>query len=216
MTLSTTRAAFLAASAAFAGGGCDDGSCFVRGTKVRTPSGDRFIEDLVVGDRVLAWDGAAVVERAVLACHERVADEVFSLRAGDVVIAGVTGEHPFWDDVLMAWRPLRSLTLASRLAVLHEGRLHPVAVVELRRAGGAATVFNLSVSAPEQNYFVEGALVHNKTPSRDCIEDVDCADDETCDNDAAICVPSCVEADCAEGASCSADSNACEADPADV
>jgi len=171
----TSRAAFLAASAAFAAAttACG-GDCFVRGTMVKTPKGDRRIEDLVVGDEVLAYDGGAVVVRTVLACHERQADEVFSVRAGDVVIGGVSAEHPVWDDSVQAWRPVRSLTLASRLLVLVQGHLAVQNVVELRRAAGVSTVFNLSVSAPENNYFVEGVLVHNKTET--CTVDADCGE----------------------------------------
>ncbi|HEY1098379.1 MAG TPA: Hint domain-containing protein, partial [Myxococcota bacterium] len=61
MTITTTRAIFVAASAAFLNSGCFAGdSCFVRGTKVRTPDGDKNIEDLVVGDDVLAYDGERV------------------------------------------------------------------------------------------------------------------------------------------------------------
>ncbi|QEW19356.1 hypothetical protein LA6_001540 [Marinibacterium anthonyi] len=33
--------------------------CFARGTRIRTPDGDRLIEDLVIGDRVMTYDTGA-------------------------------------------------------------------------------------------------------------------------------------------------------------
>ncbi|MFZ4580421.1 MAG: Hint domain-containing protein, partial [Myxococcota bacterium] len=46
----------LMALAAIAFAGCDLWTCVEAGTPIATPAGERAIEDLTVGDLVLAWD----------------------------------------------------------------------------------------------------------------------------------------------------------------
>jgi hypothetical protein len=173
-----SSAAFLAASATLAA--CGE-TCFIAGTRIRTPRGERPIEDLGVGDEVLSFDGAQVVTRRILARQARTAEETFSVRAGDHAIAGVTAEHPFWDESTQAWRPLRSLTLTSKLMTLLHNDVSVVAISELRRGSARmVTVHNLSVDGPEHNYFAENILVHNKSTIL-CVDDTDCAEGTVCE-----------------------------------
>jgi hypothetical protein len=148
-------------------------SCFVRGTRVRVPSGVRAIEDLRVGDEVLSYslaDRKHVVRRVANVLRSR-AKTIHAIRAGEFEIAGVTPEHPFWDASTESWREVSALSLSSVLLVgldAHELRPQPVTELKCVPARDEVDVFNVTIEGEEQNYFANGILVHNK--SRPCDE----------------------------------------------
>ena len=81
------------------GCGCGGGSnCFLSGTKIDTPDGQRNIEDLKAGDKVLSFDKES--KRVVL---NTVSEPFVSTRSGYYLIKTVSGreirvtaEHPFY------------------------------------------------------------------------------------------------------------------------
>jgi hypothetical protein len=126
-------------------------SCFVAGTPLLTPDGDKPIERFQVGDWVLSrseHDPEEPLEaRRVEAVFVRVAP-LFELRVGGRVIR-TTVEHPFYVHGL-GWRTARELKPGDRLCS-HDGQCVPVeAVTDL---GEVATVYNLRV-AEYHTYFV--------------------------------------------------------------
>ncbi|MBX7194775.1 MAG: Hint domain-containing protein [Sandaracinaceae bacterium] len=147
------------------------GACFVRGTRIATPKGRRPIEDLAVGDTVFAYDTerAVIVERPVVDVLRTRSRELLSLRAGELVIAGVTSEHPFWDTRSSRWVRAEDLALGHHLlGWLGAGETRALPISELRREKvyGEVEVFNITVGGGEEhNYFAEGLLVHNKVAS---------------------------------------------------
>jgi hypothetical protein len=144
------------------------GTCFVRGTRVSTPKGLRPIEDLAVGDTVFSYDlaRACIVERPVTDLLRSTSREIFSVRAGELSIAGVTAEHPFWDTRSESWVKASQLALGhSVLGWLGAGdtRALPVDALARVRTQAEVEVFNITVGGGEEhNYFAEGILVHNK------------------------------------------------------
>lgn len=144
------------------------GTCFVRGTRIATPKGRKPIEDLVVGDTVFSYDTerAVIVERPVVDVLRAKSREIMSLRAGELVIGGVTFEHPFWDVGSSRWVRAEDLALGHQLlGWLGAGETRALPVSELRREKiyGEIEVFNITVGGGEEhNYFAEGLLVHNK------------------------------------------------------
>lgn len=153
------------ASALLACGG--ETSCFVSGTRVLTPRGLRTIEELAEGDEVVSFDperGAIAVRRVREILH-RTVRQVVRVRAGEISIAGVSPDHPFWDATTRTFRPVATLSLESRLSVLLPGTRTPrdLAVEEIAVvAGPPVEVWNLEVDGEEHTYFAEGILVHNK------------------------------------------------------
>jgi hypothetical protein len=88
---------------------CED-SCFVHGTLVATPGGDRPIEALTVGDTVLAYAHAdgALVPRRVVAVHRSLVREVRTIELDDQQVTA-SPSHPFWVPARGAYLPVRDL-----------------------------------------------------------------------------------------------------------
>ena len=162
--------------------GCGD-SCFVRGTRIATPTGDRHIEDIAVGDVILAYSHTehAVVPRRVVAIHRSVARETRT-----VVVANgeaerrlrATPSHPFWVESRREYVAVRDLRAGDALLLRTSTGLRE-AIVQSITAEEAALpsvdVFNISVETPESNYFAERVLVHNKSPLVNSCESADIA-----------------------------------------
>ena len=149
------------------GASCGGSSCFVRGTRIVTPRGFRRIEDLVVGDPVYSLDleTGQPVARTVARLLRARATEILHIAAGELVLAGVTPEHPFYDAERKAWTPAAELGEKARLvAWLGAGDVREMEITTRRTSppAGRIDVFNLTIDGPEHNYFAEGLLVHNK------------------------------------------------------
>lgn len=143
--------------------------CFVRGTRVRTPSGTTPIEKLAVGDEVLSVveSTMALVVRRVTALHRAHVRRTRTITAAGRRVV-TTDEHPFWDAERRVWTRAGDLTVGSVLAVVAKGRLVP-AIVEstTREEHDLVEVFNLTVEGPEHTYLAEDVAVHNKSVPMD-------------------------------------------------
>ena len=72
-------------------------TCFIAGTRIHTPSGPKPIEALTVGEAVWAWcnETQQPVARPIVRLFRGESRETFRIQAGEFVVEGVTGEHPF-------------------------------------------------------------------------------------------------------------------------
>lgn len=160
--------------------GCCEGwqpVCFVAGTPVTLADGStRPIEQLLVGDRVLAYDeerGVTVPSRITRTfVHTEVRQAL--VRINGALTA--TGNHPFY--VVGRDEPVRAdeLAIGDRLFVLDgpatgRGRApetpRRLQVRSLELLPSVGTVYNIEV-AGRHNYFAGGVLVHNKTATGGC------------------------------------------------
>ena len=128
-------------------------TCVARGTAIATPDGPRGVEELAVGDAVIAFDvdsGRSSVTRveAIVASH---GEPLFEVTPG----LRLTGRHPVHADG--RWVEAEALAGGSELMTLDA---QPV-VASPRRIDGGDTVYDLSVGWPH-TYFAGGVLVHNK------------------------------------------------------
>ncbi|MGE5660607.1 MAG: polymorphic toxin-type HINT domain-containing protein, partial [Actinomycetota bacterium] len=136
------------------------GQCFVAGTEILTTEGIKNIEDIRVGDWVIADDPitpGGVVAHQVLETFVRETDALYDLYVDGEVIS-TTGEHPFWVPDL-GWVEAKDLTVGSLLQTA-DGRVVDVDGVQKRE--GKFEVYNFRVEGIP-TYFVSelGILVHN-------------------------------------------------------
>ncbi len=138
--------------------------CFVAGTKVQTPDGEKSIEDIKVGDKVLSSDpeqgenGSVVRVQKVVQVFERTATEVVDIRIGKETITA-TPEHPFW-VIGKGWVAAGQLEQGSQLLTKNT----TVAKVDsIKRRSGEFKVYNFEV-AEAHTYYVStlSVLVHNQ------------------------------------------------------
>jgi hypothetical protein len=134
--------------------------CFVAGTVVKTPFGDRPIEQMRPGDSVWSYDteSGQVVVQHVVSVYRNWTDHLAIVQAGSDPILS-TRRHRYWVENLGAWIAAADLESEMELRTL-SGQPHTCSgvIVVSRRE----TTFNLHTSVV-QNFFVGdiGLLVHN-------------------------------------------------------
>ncbi|MEG4529780.1 polymorphic toxin-type HINT domain-containing protein, partial [Microcoleus sp. D2_18a_D3] len=136
------------------------GNCFVAGTEILTVDGIKNIEDIQVGDWVIADDPTTPGEieaRQVLNTFVRETDALVDLYVDGEVIS-TTGEHPFWVSD-KGWVEAKDLVVGSLLQTA-DGR--SIDVDKIEKQEGKFEVYNFSVE-DFHTYFVSdwGILVHN-------------------------------------------------------
>ncbi|MDM9580199.1 polymorphic toxin-type HINT domain-containing protein [Nostoc sp. GT001] len=143
-------------------------NCFVAGTEILTTEGIKNIEDIKVGDWVIADDPTTPGEieaRQVTDTFVRETTALVDLYVDGEVIS-TTGEHPFWTPD-KGWVEAKDLQVGSLLQT-EDGRVIDVDRVEKRE--GQFEVYNFKVDG-FHSYFVSGlgVLVHNATYDDDDI-----------------------------------------------
>ncbi len=146
---------------------CYNSQCFVAGTLIKTPDGDKNIENISAGDKVYAYDEATgdIAEKEVVRTFEH---EVYELY--HVVIDGeeivTTAEHPFYrvdkdSDNGNGFVGARDLKPGDQILLL-EGITGTVEEVFKEELTEPVKVYNFEVK-DYHTYFVgeQGVLVHN-------------------------------------------------------
>ena len=140
-------------------------SCFAPGTKVWTLTGPLRIEQVKVGDRVLAQDveSGELAYKPVLAVTVRQPTPRLKIGLGSETIIATLG-HPFW-LAGKGWQLTKQLEVGANLHTLSGGQA--VETVEKEESGFSdnGCSHNLVV-ADFHTYFVgeRGILVHDNTP----------------------------------------------------
>jgi len=150
----------LANSKKMTGGAGGGPQCFVAGTEILTVDGIKNIEDIRVGDWVIADDPTTpggIEAKEVLDTFENEATELYDLYVDGEVIS-TTGEHPFWVPD-KGWVKASDLAVGSLLQTDEE---MCVDVDKIERREGNFKVYNFEVEG-FPTYFVSelGILVHN-------------------------------------------------------
>lgn len=135
--------------------------CFAEGTSVRTPDGEKGIEQLQPGDYVLSDDPrtpGGIKAEQVLGTFMREANSVIDLRIGDRVIT-TTDDHPFWVPG-QGWVEAKDLQVGMPLQTDRETF---VGIDGIERREGSFQVYNLDIAGFD-TFFVSDLdlLVHNE------------------------------------------------------
>ena len=134
--------------------------CFVAGTEILTTEGLKKIEDIQVGDWVIADDPTTpgeIEKHQVLDAYQREVTTLIDIYIDGEVISATT-EHPIW-VVDKGWVEPKDLQVGDKLQT-EDGRI--VDVDKLERREGDFKVYNFHVEGIP-TYFVSGLgiLVHN-------------------------------------------------------
>ncbi|WP_349407797.1 polymorphic toxin-type HINT domain-containing protein [Pseudalkalibacillus sp. SCS-8] len=134
-------------------------NCFTAGTKVLTDQGEKPIDEIKVGDKVLAKSDKTgeVAYKDVVGLFQKQADEIYYIHIGDEIIE-VTAEHPFWLEGI-GWTLVKDLNVGD---LLHSSDGTQLAIEKIEKEPRQATVYNFEV-ADYHSYFVSnlGIWVHN-------------------------------------------------------
>jgi len=139
--------------------------CFTAGTLIATPSGDRAIESLQIGDEVLAYDftNQKVVRDVISYTSEKIGSELVLMTLDNGTTLEVTPDHPFYDQESGLWIYADQVKTGTTLLNLQKSPANLVKVVsvlERRITTSEQSVFNLTTEN-HHNYFAGGVLVHN-------------------------------------------------------
>lgn len=139
----------------------DPCGCFTAGTKVYTESGNKNIEDIIVGDLVWAFDDKTekIELKKVIRTFTKERDHIYRIYFGDNVIEA-TNDHPFF--IGGKWLEVEQLKTGDYLS-LYDGTEMAISKIEYEK--GIFTVFNFEVEN-YHTYYVskENVLVHNSGP----------------------------------------------------
>jgi len=134
-------------------------NCFVAGTKVLTDEGEKNIEDIKVGDKVLSKDEETgeVAYKEVTATFNHETDEIYNIHVGGQTIES-TYNHPFY-VAGKGWTFVKDLKVGD-LLVQSDGNTLRIDSIELLHK--YVTVYNMTVDE-FHTYFVSdiGIWVHN-------------------------------------------------------
>jgi hypothetical protein len=139
--------------------------CFVPGTVVKTPDGDRPIEAFSEGDCVLSMDLETERQTTgrVLGVRRNWTERIVRVGVGEAEIVATSG-HPFWLPELHLWRAAGRLRVGDRLTTPSG----PAMVTSLRTEDRLTATVNLEVSTWHNFYAGHaGILVHNGTEGLD-------------------------------------------------
>lgn len=142
-------------------GGLVQCNCFVAGTKVKTDHGEKNIEDIEVGDKVLSKDETTGEEeyKEVTFTFNHQSDEIYKIQVGDQSIEA-TYNHPFYVKD-KGWVFVKDLKVGD-LLVRSDGNTLKIDSIELEQKN--VTVYNMTVDE-FHTYFVSelGIWVHNSS-----------------------------------------------------
>jgi hypothetical protein len=138
--------------------------CFVAGTMVVTVDGLQPIENLVVGDKVVAGDPGAATQQVhpITAAFIRTVPVVLDLCVQRTKIT-CSPEHPLWVNGV-GWRNAGTLHVGD--ALLTQGGC-PTQIDFVKRHQGVFTVYNIEVAGIHTYCVSElGIIAHNKAAKR--------------------------------------------------
>lgn len=149
-------------------------SCVAAGTRVATPSGWIFVEQLRLGDAIFAVDLAAgALVATTITAVRRSRRECLALVSATGQELVVTPDHPVYAPEVDGFVDAGRLALGQTRQVLRvdapspEARPRAASLGACRTYAGVHDVFDLTVAGAHPTFVAEGFVVHNKTDPSD-------------------------------------------------
>ena len=143
------------------GATCNQGKCFIAGTKVKTEDGYKNIEEVEVGDKVLAYDeetGKQAYKEVVRLFRGKTEEWYHVFAEGEEIVC--TGGHRFYVEG-KGFVEAKDLTKEDKLT-LSDGRQVKIEKIEKEELAKAETKYNFEVKDFHTYYVTENdVLVHN-------------------------------------------------------
>ena len=140
-----------------------ESSCLKEGTKILTPQGDKLIETLSIGDKVISYDGTNKITNQITAIKKSKAKKTLKITLKNGITIEGTKEHPFFNVERQSYIKLSKLKQGDSLQLINGGS-NEIVLIEKKKHPISIDIYDLSVKPPFHNYFAEGVLVHNKSP----------------------------------------------------
>lgn len=134
--------------------------------RVLTDEGEKNIEDIEVGDKVLAKDEETgeLAYKEVIGLYQNDRDDIIKLHVGNQIIE-TTSNHPFWVEG-KGWVLAGALQVGDKLQQSNGSNL-TIAMIELVNLVEKVKVYNLTVADYSTYYVTDlGIWVHNT----DCLK----------------------------------------------
>lgn len=129
--------------------------CFLAGTMITTPDGDKAIETLSAGDEVISFnEKTGEHEVSVIGDIDVLQKDAYYNVNNEV---NATGEHPFYTN-----KGIEELQYFDSTHKLIDFDGNEVPVLTYERVQESVTVYNLLDVVPNHNYYASNFLVHNK------------------------------------------------------
>ena len=142
---------------------CPASTCLVKGTKILTHQGSKLIETLVVGDKIISYNGTNKVTNEITAIKKSKAKKTLKITLKNGITIEGTKEHPVFNVEKQSYVKLSKLKQGDSLQLINGGS-NEIVLIEKKKHPTSIDVYDLSVKPPFHNYFAEGVLVHNKSP----------------------------------------------------
>ena len=143
-------------------------ACFIAGTQVVTKDGNKNIEDIQVGDEVLAYDEATGKQeyKKVVRLFRNTTDAWWHIHVnGEEIVC--TGGHPFYVPDFGKFIPAKELHAGTKL-LLSSGECVTIEKIEVEQLETPETTYNFEVEDFHTYYVTDSeVLVHNKCPEDD-------------------------------------------------
>ena len=138
------------------------GNCFIAGTLVATSDGLKPIEDIEVGDKVLAYDHETGEQayKPVVRLFRNETDKWYHVHANEQDIT-CTAEHPFYVADIDEFVPAKDLK-AGQSVLLADGSCAEIDGILVEKLSKSETTYNFEVEDYHTYYVSEDkVLVHN-------------------------------------------------------
>ncbi len=133
------------------------GGCFPKGTTVKTPDGDKKIEEIKKGDWVLSFNGKTIVKSKVVEIH-RTFDKILIIETESQTLK-TTPSHPLLTED--GFKSAEDINENQKIAFYDNGAIKYTRIKKITSTEKLSMVYNLSVSYPN-TFIADGFIVHNK------------------------------------------------------